>query len=107
MAKFKMFGFLNQIFVSAVVLICNVINTIPLKCVSVNNQEFKIRPEIININCNAPLFYPDIIKINKCSGSCININDPYVKLCVSDVAKNINIKVFNLMSSTNETRHIE
>ena len=27
--------------------------------------------------------------------------------CVSDVVKSINAKVFNLMSRTNETRHIK
>ena len=31
----------------------------------------------------------------------------YAKLCVSDVAKNLNVKVFNLMSRTNETIHME
>ena len=46
------------------------------------------------------------IKVNKCSGISNNINDPYAKFCVPDVVKNINIKVFNLMSRTNETRHI-
>ena len=35
------------------------------------------------------------------------VNDPYAKLCVSDVVKTINIKVFNLMSRTNETRHVK
>ena len=44
---------------------------------------------------------------DKCSGSCNNINDPSAKLCVSDTVKNINAKLFNLMSRTNETRHIE
>ena len=47
------------------------------------------------------------IKTSKCSGSCNNINDPYTKWCVPDVAKNLNVKAFNLMSRTNETRHIE
>ena len=28
-------------------------------------------------------------------------------MCVPDVVKNLNIKVFNLMSRTNETRYIE
>ena len=28
-------------------------------------------------------------------------------MCVSDVAKHLNIKVFNQMSKTNETRHIK
>ena len=72
-----------------------------------NVQEFKVRPEIININGNESVFYLSSIKISKCSGSCNNINDPYAKMCVSDVAKNLNVKVFNLMSRTNETRHIK
>ena len=52
-------------------------------------------------------FFPFSIKKNKYSGSCNNINNPYAKLCVADVVKNLNVKVFNLMSRTNETRHIE
>ena len=28
-------------------------------------------------------------------------------MCVPDVVKNLNVKVFNLMSRTNETRHIK
>ena len=52
-------------------------------------------------------FIPFSIKVNKCSGSCNNINDPYSKLCVPDVVKNINVKVFNLISFTNQTKHIE
>ena len=71
-----------------------------------NNQKCKIRPQI-NINSNEPLFYPYRVKINECSGNCNNINDPYAKLCVPDFVKNINVRVFNLMSRTNETRHIE
>ena len=35
------------------------------------------------------------------------MNDPFVKLCVPDVVKNLNAKVFNRMSRTNETRYIE
>ena len=108
-----MFGFVKQIFVSVMMFFgCNVsnvnlLNTVQMKCVSVSNQECKVRPEIININSNEPTFYLYGIKVNKWSGSCSNINDPYLKLCVSDVVKNINIKVFNLMSRINETRHIK
>ena len=52
-------------------------------------------------------FFPFSIETSKSSGSYNNINDPYAKLCVLDVVKNLNIKVFNLMSRTNETRHIK
>ena len=69
----------------------------PLKCISRTNHECKVRPQIVNVNSNEPVFYPFSIKTSKCSGSCNNINDPYAKMCVPDVVKNINVKVFNLM----------
>ena len=37
---------------------CNTLNAMPLKCVSMNNRECKIRPGMININSNEPSFYP-------------------------------------------------
>ena len=85
----------------------NVLNVNSLECVSMNNQECKTRTEIINLNTNEPMFYPYSIKINRCKGSCNTINDPCVKICVPDQIKNTNIKVFNLMSRTNETIHIK
>ena len=61
---------------------------------------------LININSNNPIFFPFSIKTSKCSGNCNNINDPYARICISDTVKNVNVKVFNLMS-TDETKHIE
>ena len=78
-----------------------------LSCISINNQECKVRPQTVNVNSKGPVFFPFSIKKSKCSGSCNNINNPHAKLCVSDVVKHLNAKVFNLMSRTNETRHIE
>ena len=72
-----------------------------------SNQSCKARPEIVNVNSNNPIFYPFRSKTNKCSGSCNNINDPYSKICVPDIMKKLNVKVFNLMSRTNERGHIE
>ena len=69
-----------------------------------NNQEYEIRTAIINTN--EPMFYPYSIKINRCKGSCNTINAPYAKICVPDQIKSTNVKVFNLMSRTNETRDI-
>ena len=102
-----MFGFIKNMFITTMMFVgFGALNTIPLKCVSINYQECKARLAKMNINSNEPLFYPYRILVNKCSGSCNNINDPYAKLCLLDVVKNINIKAFNLMSRTNETRHM-
>ena len=72
-----------------------------------NNQECKLRPQIINFNSNEPVFSSFSIKTSKCSGSCNNVNDLYAKICVPDAVKDLNVKVLNLMSRTNETRHIK
>ena len=64
------------------------------------NQDCIVRPQVVNVNSDEPV-------ASKCSDSCNNINDPYAKMCVPDIVKNLNVKVFNLMSRTNETKHIK
>ena len=65
---------------------CNVSNINPLIYVLMNIKSVE---QITNINSNESIFYPYSIKVNICRGSCNNINDPYSKLCVTDVVKNI------------------
>ena len=73
-------------------------------CISMNNQACKARLEIINVNNNNPVFYPLSNKTSKCSGNGNNINHPFAKIFVPDVVKDLNVKVFNLMLRTNETK---
>ena len=90
-----MLRFIKRIFVSAMMFFgCSLSSLNPLECVSMNNQKCTVRPEIVNVNINEPVFFP------------FSINNPYAKLCVPDIAKNLNVKEFNLMSRTNETKHI-
>ena len=55
---------------------CNLPSANILECVLMNNQEYKVRPEIVNVNSDDPIFYPFSIRTSKRSGSCNNINDP-------------------------------
>ena len=50
-----------------------------LSCISMNNQESKVRRQINNVNRDDPVFFPILVKTNKCSGSRNNINKPYTK----------------------------
>ena len=59
-----------------------------LSCISMNNQECRIRPQIVNVNGDDPAFFPFSIKTSKCSGSCNSINNPDAQLCIPDVVKN-------------------
>ena len=103
----KIFGFVKKVFFIGLTILSSFTNAIPLSCISMKNQECKTRPQVVNVNSNNPIFYPFSIKTSKCSGNCNNINDPYAGICVPDIIKNLNVKVFNLMSRTNETIFIE
>ena len=117
-----MFGFVKKVFFTGLTILSSFINKIPLSTaplnttglnanklsyISMNNQPCKARPEIVNFSTNNAIFYPFSVKASKCSGNCNNINDPYAKMCVPDVVKDLNVKVFNLMSRTNETKNIK
>ena len=83
-----MFGFIKKCFFTERTFFSyNVLNVNSLQCVSMNNQECKIRSERINVNTNEPIFCPYSITTNKSKGSCNTINDPYGKLCVPDTIK--------------------
>ena len=82
-----------------------VFNCDALKCGSMNDQECKIRPTITKNNSSEPIFYLFSILVNKSNGSCNDINNSYAKFYVPDIVKNMNIKVFNLISRVNGTRY--
>ena len=103
----RMFRFVKKVFFIGLTILSNFTNLSSLICISMNNQACKARPQVVDANSNNSVFYPFIIKTSKCSGNCNNINDPYAKICVPDITINLNIKVFNLMSRTNETRFIK
>ena len=61
-----MFGFIKKCFFTAMAFFgCSALNTVPLKCVSMNNKKCKVRSEILNVNSNEPSFYPYSILVNK------------------------------------------
>ena len=102
----KMLSFVKKVFVLGLTVLSSSI-TGALKCISINNQECKVRPKIVDVSSNNPIFYHFSVKINRCSGNCNSINDPYARICVPDIVKKLNVKAFNLMSRSNESRSIK
>ena len=90
----KIFRFVKKVFFVGLTILSSFTNAIPLSCISVKNQECKTRSQVVNVNSNNPIFYPFSIKTSKCSGN--DINNPYAKICVPDVVKDLNVKVFNV-----------
>ena len=78
--KMKIFRFVQKVFFIGLTILSSFTNASSLSCISMINQEFKTRPQIVNVNSNNPIFYPFSIKISKCSGNCNIVNDPYAKV---------------------------
>ena len=74
-----------------------------LKCISLKNQECKPREVIVD---NKYMAYPYSIKVNRCNGNCNNITNPYSRVCVPDITKNVTLKIFDLMTLTNKIKQI-
>ena len=66
------------------------------------------RPKILDVNegVGEALFYPYNLLVNKCSGSCNRLDDPMARICVPNIIKNVNIKLYNFLMRLNETRNV-
>ena len=76
-----------------------------LECLSVINQKCMPRPKILDVNegVGEALFHPYNVFVNKSSGSCNTLGDPMSTICVPNIIKNVNIKVYNFLMRLNET----
>ena len=57
-----MLKFIKKILFSTMMLFGSLSNVNSLKFISMNNQECKVRPEIVNVNSNEPLFILLVLK---------------------------------------------
>ena len=78
----------------------SIIKTRALECVSVINRKCMPRPKILDVNegIGEALFYPYNVLVNKCIGSCNTLDKPMAKLCVPNIIKRINMKVYNFLN---------
>ena len=94
--------------ISLLISLFGIIKTKALECVSTVNQKCMPRRKILDVNegVGEALLYPYNVLVNKCSGSCDTINNPMAKLCVPNIIKRINMKVYNFLMRLNETRNV-
>ena len=94
--------------ISLLISLFGIIKTKALECVSVVNQKCMPRPKILDVNegVGEALFYLYNVLVNKCSGSYDTLDDPMARLCVPNIIKNVNMKVYNFLMMLNETRNV-
>ena len=94
--------------INLLISLFSIIKTKALECVSVVNQKCMPRPKILDVNegVGEALFYPYNVLVNKCSGSSKTLDDPMGKLCVLNIVKRVNMKVYNYLMRLNETHNV-
>ena len=60
-----------------------------------------VRSTLIDMNSNELKYYPFMISLNKCAETC-NVLSP--KICVPKETKDINVKVFNMITNKDEAK---
>ena len=71
------------------------------KCLFLNDEPYMVRPSITDINPVELKYYPFIISLNKCNGSC-NVLSP--KICVPKEPKGVNVKALNMITNKDEAK---
>ena len=61
------------------------------------------RRNLINLNCVEIKYYPFMIGLGKCAGSCNVVSS---KICVTKETKYMNVKAFNIIINKTETKTI-
>ena len=94
--------------ISLAISLFSILKVNALECLSIINRECMPRPKILDVNegIGEALFYPCNVLVNKCSGSCNKTDDPMSRICVPNIIKNVNIKVYNFLVRLNETCNV-
>ena len=76
-----------------------------LKCLSLSNQKCKI---LINLHPNEYShefhYYPFAVELDRCVGSCNNLNDLSNKVCVPKKTEDLNQSMFNMITVINKSK---
>ena len=90
-----------SLFIVLLSIISIISGPLATKCLFLNDEPCMVRPTLIDMNPVELNYYPFMISLKICTGSC-NVISP--KICVPKETKNINIKAFNMITSKNEAK---
>ena len=77
-------------FIVLVLMLVGFGGSLTIKCVSMNNQACLVRPTLIDLNLDELLYYPFIISMDRCDGSCNTVEDSYGRSEPEIMIKGIN-----------------
>ena len=67
-----------------------------------------IQPSLDNLHpneyCQELHYYPFVVKLDRCVGSCNTLNDLFNKVCVPNKTEDLSLSVFNMITGINESK---
>ena len=101
-----MFGIIKKMFIVLLSSIVNASNH--RKCISLSNQKCEIQPILINLHPDEYSkelhYYPFAVKLDKCVGSCNNLNDLSSKVFVPNKTEDLNLSVANMITEISKLK---
>ena len=97
-------GFIREMFIVLELVLFCYDGALFIKCVSMNNQPCLVRPTLIDLNPDKHHYYPFIVSMSRCDGSCNTLEDPFGRICIPNKIKNLNLEVLNIIKGINESR---
>ena len=92
-----MFSLIKQVFI----VLLSFSSSLETTCVFLNAEPCMVRPTLMDLNPVELRYYPFMISLGKYSGNC-NVLSP--KNCVPKETKDVNVKVFNMITNRNEAK---
>ena len=78
------------------------------KCMLLSNHKCIIQRTLIKLHpneCSQEFhYYPFVVKLDRCFGSCNTLNDLYNKVCVPNKTEDLNRSMFNMIIGINELK---
>ena len=79
-----MFGLIKKVVILLLMSVSSVLTS--KNCLLLNDQKCSVKKVIID---NDYMTFPYKVKVDKCVGSCNDVDNPYFKVCLPDVVKNV------------------
>ena len=95
-----MFWVIKQVFVGFLIFS----RSLATKCLSLNNEQRMASPFLIDLNLVELKYYLFMISLDKCNGSCDSVDDLSTKICAPSKTKDVNVKVFNMITNQIEMK---
>ena len=104
-----MFGVIKKIFIGFLTSIVSASNH--TKCVSLSNQKCMIQYTLINLHPNEYSqefhYYPFVVKLDRCVGSCNTVRDSSNKVCKPNKTEDLTLNEFNMITEIYELKKLK